>query len=384
MLLVMAIFITDFGVLTDIKRLGWMLGCFFLIPLLFVKRTKWVFFRFSFAQLPFHKAVVFFGILLLILIWLVFECRAAVSQVNHAATYHELALHLKGVKLPLLMIAVYLVLSYAGLMIANLVTPRKLSSSKTIRRALIGANVLLLVAFPFDFGQFNSETHFSIEPLENGIKQQNHSVNTGKTLIAVVPNADELMELMAIAASGESFLQLHYFFANPKDPEWRQMAAFRNQSFDANAAVYEIGLEKMTNFCWLLLLDITSPDLATENPQFIRRSITNCIDDALTLPPTVFFGRLMSDDHYLAQSSKRDALYLRQLPNIKFFLTEPSKDPSAIFIEPVGAIGSLDNVWHQENVIRRLDENRKNRHCEALLGECCKYRFFFASLQCDR
>ena len=147
MLLVMAIFITDFGVLTDIKRLTWMLASFTLLPLLFAKRAKQLFFRFSFAQLSFQQACVFIAIKLLILIWLIFEYFTAVSHVAHAVTYHELALYLKGIKLPLLMIAVYLVLSYMGLIISNLFASLKVNSSKSIIRALIGANILLLHSF---------------------------------------------------------------------------------------------------------------------------------------------------------------------------------------------------------------------------------------------
>ena len=312
MLLVMAIFITDFGVLTDIKRLTWMLASFTLLPLLFAKRAKQLFFRFSFAQLSFQQACVFIAIKLLILIWLIFEYFTAVSHVAHAVTYHELALYLKGIKLPLLMIAVYLVLSYMGLIISNLFASLKVNSSKSIIRALIGANILLLAFFPFDFGRFNSETHFSVESLEAGIEQLNNSSNAEKSVIAVVPNAEELIEVMADVANSQSFLKLHYFSAEAKDPSWREIYSLRNKSFDPSAIAYELSSEKMTNFCWLLLQEISHGNRFDEHKGTIRKKMTNCIKMRFVTPIN-FFANLTSENHYLDGFAPKNAYSRRNV-----------------------------------------------------------------------
>jgi len=365
----------------DLVKIALMIGCYASLPLLFVNRCKQIFFQISFARLsyPFAIAVLFAHISALI--WLGFKNYQGISISAHATTSYPLLIYLKAAKLPLLFTGLYLLLVYLASAFLQIFPKTKKLDATAAVYVLLAANIVLLGTFVFDFGYLNSETHFSKNALKKGLNEQTQETSSSSAIIAVIPKSEQIKGVLKNAADGNSFLELHGFSANLVSNneqanyvlnELRRDQVVRDETYQlSDNTLYEIDLNKPTDFCWLVFgkFVITNP---YDSISKAKSRLESCVEDAIMLSKTDFFQKL-ADGYFVEKniehSNPNDELF-------PIFHHKPPSEPRRIFFAAYDPQNSLVQLIDEENHKQIISGFNKNAFAQPYLGNAAYTGFF--------
>ncbi len=365
----------------DLAKIALMIGCFAVLPLLFANRCKQVFFQISIARLSFPIAIGVLFAHICALIWLGFKSHQGIYIGAHATTGFPLLIHLKAAKLQLLFTGLYFFLAYLASAFFLIFPKTKKLDATVAVYVLFAANIVLLGAFTLDFGHLNSETHISTNALKKGLDKQTREASSRSAIIAVLPKSEQIKEVAKNVATGNSFLELHGFSANVISNN--EQAAYVFDELNSGLltldspyqpfknTLYEVNLNKVTDFCWLEFGKLTTTNLHND-AVVARHKLNECIDDALMLSKTNFFKKF-NDGYLIKKNIEHSVLDDEPFP---IFHSKPQVEPRRLFFVANNQQNSLAQLIDQEGIKQIISGVNKNAFAQPYLANAVYTGFF--------